>query len=92
MIERAFTCLIPALGEAVVYVGRCRAADFDIGIVPVSFRMTRCADCLRGKVDPSDERHFRGLSRVDQPTLLVMEVMPMCAIPANTERRSSGPE
>jgi len=48
-------CLVLSLDKAVVCVGHCGAADLDIGIVPVSFWMTRR---LTSKIDSLNERQF----------------------------------
>lgn len=52
-IKRVRTRLALSLDKAVVCVGHCGAADLDIGIVPVSFWMTRR---LTRKIDPLNER------------------------------------
>ena len=55
VIKRVRTRLVLSLDKAVVCVGHCGAADLDIGIVPVSFWMTRR---LTSKIDPLNERQF----------------------------------
>lgn len=55
VIKRVRTRLVLSLDKAVVCVGHCGAADLDIGIVPVSFWMTRR---LTSKIDPLNERLF----------------------------------
>jgi hypothetical protein len=76
VVESTLTCLVPALNEVVVHIGSCRPDNLDIGVVPMALGVTRCSCGSGGQIDPADERHFGRLSCIDQPTLLVMEVVP----------------
>jgi hypothetical protein len=69
----------------VVHVGRRWPGNLDIGIVSVTFGMTWFSGGSRGQIYPPDKRDLGRLSRVDQPTLLVMQVVSMRAVPTNPE-------
>jgi hypothetical protein len=85
VVESTLTCLVPALNEVVVHIGSCRPDNLDIGVVPMALGVTGCSCGSGGQIDPADERHFGRLSCIDQPTLLVMEVVPVRAIPTSPE-------
>jgi hypothetical protein len=92
VIAHAFARLVPALYEVVVHIGCCRSDNLDVGIVAMALGVTRSSCGSRGEIYAADKRHFGGSSGIDQPTLLVMEVVPVRAIPTSPEGRSSCPK
>jgi hypothetical protein len=86
VVESTLARLVPALNEVVVHIGGCWPDNLDVGVVSMALGVTRCPCRPRGEIYPADERDLGRLTRIDEPTLLVMEVVPVRAIPTSPER------
>jgi hypothetical protein len=92
VIECSLAGLVPSLHEIVVYIGSSRPAHFDVKIMAMPFVVAGRSHRPGRQVDAADKCHFRPLARVDQPTLLVLEIGAVCSIPASAETRTPRPE
>src|SRR4051794_35980576 len=90
---RALAGFVPALDEIVMHVGRRRPCDFHIDVM--TFPLSRVAWRAHGsgrQVHSSDKRSLGGLAGVDQPALLMLTIRTWCAVPADTETRTTRSE
>ena len=80
--------LIPSLHEIVMYVGGSGPSHLDVNVMAMPFAVAGRSQSLGGQVDAADKCHFGRLARIDQPTLLMLEIRSVCSIPASAETRT----
>ena len=85
----ALAGLVPALDEMVVDVGGSGPGQFDIGIVTSAGVMAGRSERPRGKVDPADKGDLRGMSGIDEPAFLMVQIRPVGAVPPRPEPRTA---
>lgn len=82
------TRFIPSLNEVVVHVSRARTSKLDVHVVHSVLAVIRSYHRLSAEIDAAHERDLTRLSGVDQPTLLMLTIQLLRAIPARGEQLS----